>query len=124
MRQRHRGRSGDGVFSGLLFLAVGLILLFGNLSLFPLRPFLLQWWPTLLIVIGVKQLVLRRGRLSWISGLFWMGTGALFLSSTLGYLNIGISGLLWPVMLIWFGVLTMLGCSTSCESPINDRSGS
>jgi len=47
----------------------------------------------------------------------------LFLSSTLGYLNIGITSLLWPVMLIWFGVFTVIGCSGNCET-IGGRSES
>ena len=124
MTHPHRERRADGVFSGLLFLALGIIFLIGNLNLIPVRSLLFDWWPTLLIIIGVKQLLLQRGRLSWISGLFWAGTGALFLTSTLGYLDIGIPRLLWPVMLIWFGVLIVLGCSADCGAPLNDRSGS
>jgi hypothetical protein len=105
----------------LLFLSLGLILLLGNMSSFPARPLLARWWPILLVIAGVKQLILRRRRLYWISSVFWIGTGALFLSSTLGFLDIGIARLLWPLMLIWFGVLIIVGSDTNC-GPVSERS--
>src|SRR5262245_27024221 len=113
MTRGHCDRRAAGIFSGILFLALGVILLAGNLSLFPLQMTLSQWWPLLLIVFGVKHFFVFRGPQAWAGGLFWLGTGALFLSSTLGIVNIAISRMLWPVMIIWFGVFIVLG--HACE---------
>jgi len=121
---RQHERHGAGVFAGLLFLALGVILLIGNMGLFPVQPLVSLWWPVILIVIGVKQLIVLRGPSSWIGGLFWIGTGALFLSSTLGYMPISISGMLWPVMLIWFGVWTLMGRNGRCAGQMEDGSHS
>ena len=122
MRRRHN-RPETGVFAGLLFLTVGVILLIGNLNLFPVRPLLSQWWPALLVLVGIKHLILFRGPSAWVNAAFWMGTGVLFLSSTLGFLPIGVPGLLWPILLIWFGVFTIIGCGRECQS-VSDRSES
>ena len=113
MRRRH-DRHDTGIFAGLVFLALGVILLIGNMSLFPVQPVLTQWWPVILIVIGLKHLILFRGPSAWIGAFFWIATGALFLSTTLGFLSIAIPSLLWPIMLIWFGVFTVLGCGDRC----------
>jgi hypothetical protein len=118
MRRRY-DRPDMSIFSGLLFLALGIILLVGNMGLFPVRPVLSQWWPALLIIIGIKHLIVFRGQAGWVGGLFWIATGALFLASTIGYLGVGIPGLLWPILLIWFGVFTVLGCGIRCGGHIN-----
>ena len=109
---------------GLLFLTVGIILLLGNLELFPVRPVLAQWWPAILILFGIKYFLMWSGRQALIGASFWIATGLLFLSSTTGYLNVGITSLLWPIMLIWFGVFTFMGCSGTCERSIDGRSES
>lgn len=126
MRREHvdgRG-AGAGIFSGLLFLALGLFLLAGNMNLFPLRLTLSLWWPVILIVIGLKHLIVFRGSRAWVGSLFWIGSGVLFLSSTLGYLNIGFVRLIWPVMLIWLGVSIFLGDMGSCGKQVHNRSES
>ena len=100
--RRRQNRPDGGIFAGLLFLALGVILLLGNMNLFPVQPVLSQWWPVLLIIIGIKHLIVFRGPSAWVGALFWTATGALFLSSTLGVLGVGIPGLIWPILLIWF----------------------
>lgn len=115
MRGEYRERRGAArAFTGLLLLAVGAILLAGNLNLFPVEFTLSQWWPAILIVIGIKHLIVFRGTRALVGSLFWIGTGALFLSVTLGYLSLDIPQLIWPVMLIWFGVCIFLGSTMGC----------
>jgi hypothetical protein len=122
MRRRHN-RPETGVFAGLLFLTLGVILLVGNLNLFPVRPLLVQWWPALLVLAGIKHLIIYEGTSAWVGAAFWVGTGVLFLSSTLGFLPIGVPGLLWPILLIWFGVFTIIGCGRERHN-LSDRSES
>jgi lia operon protein LiaF len=118
--RRRNDRPDTGIFAGLLFLALGVILLLGNMSLFPVQPILSQWWPVLLIIIGIKHLIVFRGPSAWVGALFWIATGVLFLSTTLGYLSVAIPSLLWPILLIWFGVFTVLGCGDRCGGNISD----
>jgi hypothetical protein len=122
MRDRGYEQHGRGVFAGLLFLALGLILLAGNLDFFPVRPTLSQWWPVVLIIIGIKHLIVFRSPTAWVGALFWFGTGALFLASTLGYLNVSLLSLLWPVVLIWFGVCIVTGCGDGSHRQVTNRS--
>jgi len=96
-------------FTGGVFLIVGALLLLGNLNVLDIRPILSQWWPLILMVIGIRQMLLLRGSGAWIGGLFWIGTGTLFLASTLGYIHAAVTSIVWPLMLIWFGVLIALG---------------
>jgi len=95
---------------GLVFLGLGVILLLGNLHMLPPQFQLSDWWPALLILIGIKTLVVMRRPNAWISAAFWIGTGVLFLACTLGYLNLSLTALILPVVLVWFGVVTLVGC--------------
>ena len=122
MMQRPRRHAGDGIFTGLLFMALGVIFLIGNLGMIQVRALFVDWWPLVLVLIGVKHLVLRRGRLAWLGAGFWIGTGVLFLGRTLGYLDIELPRLIWPLLLIWFGVLIVLGSNGHRDSAFNGRS--
>ena len=124
MTRRYRGRSGAGLFSGLLFLGLGVLLLMGNMELLAVRPLLTHWWPALLVIIGIKHLLLMRGPNAWVGAAFWIGTGLLFLLSTHGYLAVSVPNLLWPVMLIWFGAFTVLGVGGGCNWRVGNGSQS
>ena len=101
-------RTGGRIFSGLLFLAAGLLLLVANFNMIELRPILSRWWPLILVIMGVKHLV-QWGSGAWLNASFWVGSGLLFLASSLGYINVSFGSLIWPVVLIWFGVAMAVG---------------
>ena len=117
-------RRQDGqMFLGIVFVAIGAVLLLGNLNVLNLRPFLSHWWPLILVAFGIKHLLLWRGTAAWVSGLFWIATGGLFLASRLGYIQVAITSLLWPVMVIWIGILVALGpCGPCGAGSIHDGS--
>jgi hypothetical protein len=109
-RESSRGR----IFSGILFLAVGVVFLLANLEGVALRPLLMRWWPLLLLAIGVRNVLDRPGRAGLMMGTFWIGAGALFLADTLGYAEVPILATFWPLTLIWLGIAVAvgaLGCS-------------
>lgn len=112
-------------FTGALFLGFGLLLLLDNLDFLDMRGILARWWPLILVGFGVQQLMLLRGSAALIGGLFWIGTGGLFLAGTLGYIELAITRVIWPLMLIWFGVLIALGGTAACGTDrIDDGSKS
>jgi len=51
----------DAIFTGILFLAVGILFLLDNMNVlrFSLWTFLGRFWPTILIYIGLKNIVLH-----------------------------------------------------------------
>jgi hypothetical protein len=120
-RESREGR----YLTGALFLGFGLLLLLGNLEILDMRSILSQWWPLVLVGFGIKQLMVLRGSAALIGGLFWIGTGGLFLAGTLGFIELAITRVIWPLMLIWFGVLIALGGSGACGTDrIDDGSKS
>lgn len=121
MTMRYRNRREGKVFSGILLVVIGTIFLLGNLNFLEIRPLLSHWWPLLLIVFGIKHLIVWRGTGAWVGSLFWLTTGALFLANTLGYIDIGLSKVIWPLLLIWFGIAITFG--PSCGRP-SIRNGS
>jgi len=110
MTFEHYQRPEGKAFTGAIFVIIGGLLLFANLNYINIRPIVEQWWPLLLMVIGVKQLLFWRGPGAWAGGAMWIGIGALFLSKTLGYLQFSISSVIWPLVLIWVGVVIVFGC--------------
>jgi len=52
-------RRGSGIFSGLVLIAVGILLLLHNYRGFDLTDVLLRWWPLALIFLGVIKLYER-----------------------------------------------------------------
>ena len=108
--EHHNRRPEARAFSGAVLVIIGGLLLFANLNFINIRPIAAQWWPLILVIIGVKHLLFWRGPSALGGGLFWIGTGALFLSSTLGYLNFAITSVIWPLALIWFGIVIVFGC--------------
>jgi hypothetical protein len=122
MTWRYGERREGRVFTGVVFLIIGIVLLLGNLNVLEIRPLLSQWWPLILVIVGIKHLLNLRGTTAWLGGLFWIGTGALFLASTLGYIHIAITSVIWPLMLIWFGVLVVVGGNGCGKTSIRDGS--
>jgi hypothetical protein len=52
-----RSKSGVGAY---ILIALGIIFLLSNLGLLPrLGPLMAQWWPLILIVVGVSWLIRR-----------------------------------------------------------------
>jgi len=55
-------RSGHSVFWGIIFLLFGVLFLLGNLGImyFDFWDFIGDWWPVILIVIGISVIFKRK----------------------------------------------------------------
>ena len=107
--------NGWRIVGGTMILALGIIHLLNNFNVINIGFRANRWWPAVVIVIGIGIILAQRRTRGLVAGLFWIGTGSLFLLSTTGYLNMQISKLVWPIMLIWFGLILFLGFS-GCRS--------
>jgi predicted membrane protein len=112
--ERRRNRwsyPGRHLFAGVVFIAIGLLFLFGNMGFVNVGA-ILRFWPFLLIAAGFFKLAESRGDYRTGSGIFLIVIGSLFL---LGSFHIVITARdFWPVMLIGFGCL-MLWRSTMAK---------
>src|SRR5262245_3572776 len=98
-------RGGNPLFAGLLFIAIGMAFLLGNLGMID-TGYVLRFWPVLLIAIGVFKIVECQGNYAQSSGIFWIVVGGIFLLGSLGILRVTLAAL-WPVVLIGIGALLL-----------------
>lgn len=96
-----------GIFFGVVVVAIGCLLLLDNLGIFYIRD-VWQYWPVLLIVWGLSHLMDSRTPSGWVWGGAVALIGAFWLLRNLGVIFIDFS-VIWPVILIAFGVSVLVG---------------
>ncbi len=102
MSENKRPPGGKILLGGILILAGALVLL-ANLDIlaFDFNPG--DWWPLILIVLGVVHLLDSRNLFDF-SGLFLLLLGGVFLAAELGAIRWGDVWRWWPALLILLGV--------------------
>lgn len=90
------------ILIGLFIMIVGLLILLENLGYIH-HVNIWQYWPVILILIGIGQLAKPSPYRNYISGLLFLIVGTVFLGDNLDifYFNIGD---IWPIFLILVGV--------------------
>ena len=106
----HRRRGGS-LFFALLLIIVGVIFLLSNTGVIQGDVWSLigQFWPLLLIVIGLDSIYKREGL---VAPTFLIGIGLIFLLANLGYLSVSVWQMvltLWPILLIAIGFDILIG---------------
>jgi hypothetical protein len=91
-------------WTGVLLVALGLLFLADQADWLDFGDAIRTWWPAILIVIGLSQLLGPSG--SRLSGGVLIAIGAAFLLEHLGYLPVSVWKL-WPLLLIAFGLSMM-----------------
>jgi predicted membrane protein len=89
----------------IVLIAVGALFLLSNLHIFFIRDWL-QYWPAILVAVGVVKLVDSQDNGGRVAGGILVGVGGLLLARSLGYIEVGIREL-WPLVLIGVGVLML-----------------
>lgn len=94
------------LFFPILLIAVGVIFLLDNMRLLPgnIWENLIQYWPVLLIVLGLDSIFKREGL---VGPVLFIGLGVIFLLANFGYLGINVWDLvlkLWPILLVAIGL--------------------
>jgi len=108
--RRHWARYGSPnpgrhLVAGVIFVAIGVVFLLGNMGVLDADR-ILRYWPVILVAIGVFRLVEAGPNYRQSSGIFWLVTGGLLLMGSLGILRVGMRDF-WPLLLIGFGSLML-----------------
>src|SRR5690349_16291643 len=98
-------RPGRHLFSGFVFVAIGVLFLLGNMGMVDVGR-ILRFWPVLLIAAGVFRLIESGDNYGHSAGIFWIVIGGFFLLSSTGILRMAFHDL-WPVILIGLGALML-----------------
>jgi predicted membrane protein len=100
---RENGRGEGRLVMGLIVVVLGILFLLENLGLVYIRN-LWEFWPVILIVLGLARLSTCSTNSGRVSGIVLVCVGGLFLANNLGFIPWDIWHLFWPVMLILWGV--------------------
>ena len=92
-----------GLIIGLAVIAVGVLFLLRNVGILYFDD-IGQYWPVILIVIGISKLANTHSASSVTSGLIIGGIGTIFLLRNLGYIYGNIWAYFWPGILIAVGL--------------------
>jgi predicted membrane protein len=92
---------------GVALLIIGTIFLLSNLGVFFGPFFWADYWPVFVIGIGL-MCVFRRGVMHRLRGGFLMAVGGLFLAHNFGYIRGSVWALVWPMVLIFLGLMFLL----------------
>ena len=92
-----------GLIIGLCVIAVGVLFLLRNVGILYFDD-IWQYWPAVLIVIGISKLANTHSASQVTSGLILSGIGTVFLLRNLGYIYGNIWQYLWPGILIAVGL--------------------
>jgi cell wall-active antibiotic response 4TMS protein YvqF len=92
-----------GMIIGLCVIAVGVLFLLRNVGVLYFDD-IWQYWPVILIVVGISKLANTHSASQVTSGLIIAGIGTIFLLRNLGYIYGDIWQYLWPGILIAVGL--------------------
>lgn len=95
------------IFTGLVIIAAGLIVLLANIDMYNMREILQEWWPLGLIVLGLLMLLNNTRQFVW--PLVFIGLGSVMLLNSVGVASINFGDIILPVILVGVGVSVMLG---------------
>ncbi len=113
-RSGRRSRIAFGpLLPGIVLTTVGLAFLLDNLGLVDSWA-ILRFWPLILLVVGVRNLVGARDRGSAVGGTLLAGAGALLLLNSLNLIDASVWDL-WPLVLIAVGIRALISVMTDSK---------
>ena len=110
-------RSSGAMIAGLTIIAIGAILLLNQLGILP-HGIVLQFWPVVLIVIGLMKIFTTKDRGELLSGGCFIAAGVLLQTNSLGITHITWSQA-WPLFIIAVGLMVLAhSLSGKCGGPV------
>jgi Cell wall-active antibiotics response 4TMS YvqF/Domain of unknown function (DUF5668) len=109
-------RHWPGLLPGLLLVSVGGGLLAREFGLLPAHVRLVDFWPLILLFVGVSSLLRARGFMGALFALAFVATGAVLLASNLGFLVFP-AARLWPGLLVLLGIAFLIRSARGSNDP-------
>ena len=100
-------KSSGQLWAGLILITLGVLFLLDQFQVWAFRAIFREWWPSLLILLGVVQIIARQGR-RWVGPLVLIAVGAILQVDQLNLFSWWSMGTMWPVILIAIGVGILL----------------
>jgi predicted membrane protein len=94
-------RNSGRFFAALILIGLGCVFLLGNLHYVRAGRFIANWWPSILILMGLKGILLDRRR---VGPLVLLAVGVVLQLIQLDYLDWDVFGTWWPLILIVIGL--------------------
>lgn len=104
------------ILLGAFILIIGVLSLVDNLNIFNTRN-LLQFWPTVFIVLGALKIAQAKNNSGYLIGTGLLAAGVLMTLQRLGFVSINMREL-WPVFLIAGGLLIIFKGRSKESSPL------
>jgi predicted membrane protein len=117
-RRAKCGGTTPRLIGAVLMIAAGVLLFLDNIGVLPIRE-VWQYWPVLLIALGVAKLSGSRLLSDILLSIFCVSFGGLFLLSNLGVVHIRSWNSSWPVslFLIAFGLVALVKALETARRP-------
>lgn len=123
VRRPDEGSSTTRLLPGLVLVGIGALFLLDNLHIVVVREWI-NYWPVILIAIGIVKLVDSSRTEGRVAGGILAGIGTVLLAERLGYFYMG-WGAVWPLFLIGIGIFLLFhrlsdrprGPACGCGSP-------
>ena len=122
MFRRHRTDGSQHLWVGGLLILIGVLFLLDTLGIANTHEIIARGWPLLLIAMGGSRLLNAETMEARLSAGIWLFLGSMFLFSALGFLHFNVWRLIWPVILITFGLSMVFRSRFGCRRPTETAS--
>lgn len=89
---------------GVILIVIGVGFLLNSFNIINFNQFIGAYWPSILILIGLVELL--QGR--WSGAILWGGLGIIFQLSELHIITSNAWGIIWPIVIIWIGASILI----------------
>jgi predicted membrane protein len=116
-----RAARGGHQLVGIVLIAVGGLFILSNLGFLHVED-IWEFWPVILIVIGLSNLAQWRARTFPTAGVLLTGVGTAFLLRNLGIIQVNVWRYIWPGLMITWGAALLFRHAAGCE-PVRAAGG-
>jgi LiaF transmembrane domain len=118
-QSKARFRVTGQLIAGLVLAGLGLLFTLDNLGIVRARE-VLQYWPVVLLLVGVSQILQARSSAGMVGGSIWILIGGVLLGERLDLISNAFR--FWPLVLVGVGAYVIFQSFSRREVPSGDRS--
>ena len=118
-QSKARFRVTGQLIAGLVLAGLGLLFTLDNLEIVRARE-VLQYWPVVLLLVGVSQILQARSSAGMVGGSIWILIGGVLLGERLDLISNAFR--FWPLVLVGVGAYVIFQSFNRREVPSGDRS--